>query len=101
MSKRKSDRTHEDGSVSKRPKQEPLKRDLFVPGRICLFGEHSDWAGFMYVYVIFYAIFCHFYFISTNSVVLIIFKITTYFLDLITKVVIAEIMPRSQKGNLL
>ena len=19
--------------------------DLFVPGRICLFGEHSDWAG--------------------------------------------------------
>ena len=18
---------------------------LFVPGRICLFGEHSDWAG--------------------------------------------------------
>jgi len=19
--------------------------DLFVPGRVCLFGEHSDWAG--------------------------------------------------------
>ena len=19
--------------------------DLFVPGRLCLFGEHSDWAG--------------------------------------------------------
>jgi len=19
--------------------------DLFVPGRICLFGEHTDWAG--------------------------------------------------------
>jgi galactokinase len=23
----------------------PEKLDLFVPGRICLFGEHSDWAG--------------------------------------------------------
>lgn len=22
-----------------------LKIDLFVPGRLCLFGEHSDWAG--------------------------------------------------------
>lgn len=21
------------------------KIDLFVPGRLCLFGEHSDWAG--------------------------------------------------------
>ena len=21
------------------------KRDLFVPGRVCLYGEHSDWAG--------------------------------------------------------
>lgn len=21
------------------------KKDLFVPGRLCLFGEHSDWAG--------------------------------------------------------
>lgn len=21
--------------------------DLFVPGRLCLFGEHSDWAGAM------------------------------------------------------
>ena len=20
--------------------------ELFVPGRLCLFGEHSDWAGF-------------------------------------------------------
>ena len=19
--------------------------DIFVPGRVCLFGEHSDWAG--------------------------------------------------------
>ncbi|KAJ9469339.1 GHMP kinase [Diplonema papillatum] len=19
--------------------------DVFVPGRVCLFGEHSDWAG--------------------------------------------------------
>jgi len=19
--------------------------ELFVPGRVCLFGEHSDWAG--------------------------------------------------------
>jgi len=23
----------------------PTSLDLFVPGRICLFGEHSDWAG--------------------------------------------------------
>ncbi len=23
----------------------PKELDLFVPGRICLFGEHSDWAG--------------------------------------------------------
>jgi len=23
----------------------PKKTDLFVPGRLCLFGEHSDWAG--------------------------------------------------------
>lgn len=22
-----------------------MKTDLFVPGRLCLFGEHSDWAG--------------------------------------------------------
>ena len=22
-----------------------MKIDLFVPGRLCLFGEHSDWAG--------------------------------------------------------
>ena len=22
--------------------------DLFVPGRLCLFGEHTDWAG-MYI----------------------------------------------------
>lgn len=22
-----------------------MKLDLFVPGRLCLFGEHSDWAG--------------------------------------------------------
>ena len=21
------------------------KIELFVPGRLCLFGEHSDWAG--------------------------------------------------------
>ena len=21
------------------------KIDLFIPGRLCLFGEHSDWAG--------------------------------------------------------
>ena len=21
------------------------KLNLFVPGRLCLFGEHSDWAG--------------------------------------------------------
>ena len=21
------------------------KINLFVPGRLCLFGEHSDWAG--------------------------------------------------------
>jgi galactokinase len=21
--------------------------ELFVPGRLCLFGEHSDWAGAM------------------------------------------------------
>ena len=21
------------------------KKKLFVPGRLCLFGEHSDWAG--------------------------------------------------------
>jgi galactokinase len=21
------------------------ERSLFVPGRVCLFGEHSDWAG--------------------------------------------------------
>ena len=20
-------------------------KELFVPGRLCLFGEHSDWAG--------------------------------------------------------
>lgn len=20
-------------------------QELFVPGRVCLFGEHSDWAG--------------------------------------------------------
>jgi galactokinase len=26
-------------------RQEPNLLDLFVPGRICLFGEHSDWAG--------------------------------------------------------
>ena len=25
--------------------QEPTAIELFVPGRICLFGEHSDWAG--------------------------------------------------------
>lgn len=24
---------------------EKNKKDLFVPGRLCLFGEHSDWAG--------------------------------------------------------
>jgi len=23
----------------------PEKKSLFVPGRLCLFGEHSDWAG--------------------------------------------------------
>lgn len=23
-----------------------LRKQLFVPGRLCLFGEHSDWAGF-------------------------------------------------------
>jgi hypothetical protein len=22
-----------------------MKLDLFVPGRLCLFGEHTDWAG--------------------------------------------------------
>ena len=22
-----------------------MKYELFVPGRLCLFGEHSDWAG--------------------------------------------------------
>lgn len=22
-----------------------MKKELFVPGRLCLFGEHSDWAG--------------------------------------------------------
>ena len=27
------------------PKKEERKIDLFVPGRLCLFGEHSDWAG--------------------------------------------------------
>ena len=26
-------------------KENPGAMDLFVPGRICLFGEHSDWAG--------------------------------------------------------
>ena len=25
----------------------PESLDLFVPGRLCLFGEHSDWAGSM------------------------------------------------------
>ena len=24
--------------------------ELFVPGRLCLFGEHSDWAGAMRKY---------------------------------------------------
>ena len=24
---------------------EPGPVELFVPGRLCLFGEHSDWAG--------------------------------------------------------
>lgn len=24
---------------------DPRKLELFVPGRLCLFGEHSDWAG--------------------------------------------------------
>lgn len=24
---------------------EPTVHDIFVPGRLCLFGEHSDWAG--------------------------------------------------------
>jgi len=22
-----------------------MTKELFVPGRLCLFGEHSDWAG--------------------------------------------------------
>ena len=22
-----------------------MKKELFVPGRLCLFGEHADWAG--------------------------------------------------------
>ena len=22
-----------------------MRKELFVPGRLCLFGEHSDWAG--------------------------------------------------------
>ncbi|MDE6860112.1 MAG: galactokinase family protein [Duncaniella sp.] len=22
-----------------------MKNEIFVPGRLCLFGEHSDWAG--------------------------------------------------------
>eukprot|EP00757_Euglenozoa_sp_SAG-D1_P008153 gene8153-17582_t len=25
--------------------QDRDKVDVFVPGRVCLFGEHSDWAG--------------------------------------------------------
>lgn len=27
------------------PKNEEAQFSLFVPGRLCLFGEHSDWAG--------------------------------------------------------
>jgi hypothetical protein len=23
----------------------PTVHEIFVPGRLCLFGEHSDWAG--------------------------------------------------------
>ena len=23
----------------------PKRADLFVPGRVCLLGEHTDWAG--------------------------------------------------------
>ena len=26
-------------------KMQPKTIELFVPGRLCLFGEHSDWAG--------------------------------------------------------
>ena len=28
-----------------RVRPSPNERELFVPGRICLMGEHSDWAG--------------------------------------------------------
>ena len=33
--------------VKKEPEEQKLEQkiDLFVPGRLCLFGEHSDWAG--------------------------------------------------------
>jgi galactokinase len=26
---------------------QPAAFELFVPGRLCIFGEHSDWAGAM------------------------------------------------------
>lgn len=34
-----------DGIVKKERKNMNQKVELFVPGRLCLFGEHTDWAG--------------------------------------------------------
>lgn len=36
-------------TASERPdsRGEEQAFELFVPGRLCLFGEHSDWSGAM------------------------------------------------------
>ena len=37
-------RTHKHIVIRKRGNMSE-RIELFVPGRLCLFGEHSDWAG--------------------------------------------------------